>query len=59
MKYRLRWWLDAKRFEVWYWIGMRLPKSLVRLALYRAGWTLMLGDEHVPDVPFVEVLRRA
>jgi hypothetical protein len=47
------------RFRMYYWIGMHLPRWLVRLALYRAGWTLIRGNEVVPEITFMDVLKRA
>ncbi len=47
------------KFKIYYWLGMHLPKGLVRLALYRAGWTLFEDDEIIPEVTFMDILKRA
>lgn len=47
------------RFRIYYWLALRMPKWLVRMALYRAGWTLIEGNEVVPEVRFMDILRRA
>jgi hypothetical protein len=44
---------------IWAWFAYRLPRRLVYWALIRAGVEHIHGDEVVPSVPFMEVLRRA
>jgi hypothetical protein len=46
-------------FNIYYWFAMHMPKWLVRMALYRAGWTMIKDDEVVPEVTFMDVLQRA
>lgn len=40
------------------WIARRLPKRVVYWAFILKGARHIKGDEVVPEVPFVEVLRR-
>lgn len=43
---------------VWAWAAYRLPRRLIYWALIRAGVTHIESGEVVPEVPFMEVLRR-
>lgn len=53
----LRWWLCRQRDNLAHIAAILLPKRIVYWSLIRAGVTTM-GDDVIPEVPFMTVLKR-